>query len=139
MVIGAVEQTFAFIKPDGMSNGHKEAILNQIQARGYKVVRSIEKQLAREEAASFYDYHVGQVYYEQYATFMSSGPVLIMILEGENIIEGWREMMGPTNPIKARRDAPMSIRAKYGSMTTRNAVHGSSSETSARRGIDFFF
>ncbi|KAJ1977807.1 hypothetical protein H4R34_003440 [Dimargaris verticillata] len=135
----ADEQTLAIIKPDAMAEGHKEAIVHQIEARGYAIVASMEKTLAREEAAQFYVHLKGQMYYDAYVDFMSSGPVYIMTLKGDNVVNGWREIIGPTNPMKAKRDVPMSVRAKFGTMTTRNAVHGSNSENAARRGIEFFF
>ncbi|KAJ1653121.1 hypothetical protein IWQ61_006688, partial [Dispira simplex] len=136
---GGVKRTFACIKPDAMLENRKDEIVKQILARGYRILASQERQLSYEEAANFYSYHAGQIYYAQYVGFMSSGPVYMMLLEGEDVVDGWREMMGPTNPIKARRQAPMSIRAKFGDITTRNAVHGSSSDTAAQRAIDIFF
>ncbi|KAJ1926539.1 hypothetical protein IWQ60_003714 [Tieghemiomyces parasiticus] len=133
------ERTLVFIKPDAMAAGHKAAIVAQIEARGFRITHSLEKHMSREEAAAFYILYKGQIYYDLYVDFMSSGPVSIMVLEGENVIAGWREMMGPTNPLKAKRSAPMSIRARFGTITTRNAVHGSNSEGSVARGIEFFF
>ncbi|KAJ1965534.1 hypothetical protein IWQ62_002645 [Dispira parvispora] len=134
-----MKRTFACIKPDAMSENRKDDIVKQILARGYRILASQERQLSHDEAAEFYSYHAGQIYYDQYVGFMSSGPVYMMLLEGEDVVDGWREMMGPTNPIKARRHVPMSIRAKFGNITTRNAVHGSSSDTAAQRAIDIFF
>ncbi|KAJ1917825.1 hypothetical protein IWQ60_007672 [Tieghemiomyces parasiticus] len=133
------ERTLVFIKPDAMAAGHKAAIVAQIEARGFRITHSLEKHMSREEAAAFYILYKGQIYYDLYVDFMSSGPVSIMVLEGENVIAGWREMMGPANPLKAKRSAPMSIRARFGTITTRNAVHGSNSEGSVARGIEFFF
>lgn len=133
------ERTLALIKPDAMSKGHKDAILQLVRDAGFTIVE--EKQLTqkREIANAFYMEHFGKGFYEDLTEWMSSAPIYAMVLEKENAVKAWRELAGPTNSEKAREISPKSIRALYGEDGSHNAVHGSDSLASAAREIDLLF
>ncbi|KAJ3183145.1 hypothetical protein HDU87_007568, partial [Geranomyces variabilis] len=135
------ERTLALIKPDAFAAGHRDAILERIRAKGFKVVAEKEVELTRDQAREFYKEHDGQAFYEELVTWMSTPdlPIYAMVLERDTAITAWRELAGPTNSIKAREIAPESIRALYGKDGSKNAVHGSDSPQSAEREIRIVF
>mmetsp|Transcript_20330 Transcript_20330/g.24353 ORF Transcript_20330/g.24353 Transcript_20330/m.24353 type:complete len:309 (+) Transcript_20330:55-981(+) len=134
-----MEKTYAMIKPDAVSAGASENILQEIELAGFSVITKSRVKLTPQRAAEFYAEHKGKHFYENLVSFMSSGPVIGLVLAKENAISEWRSLMGPTNSQIAREQKPSCLRAKYGTDGTQNACHGSDSVTSAAREIRFFF
>lgn len=136
-----VGTTLAIIKPDAVAKGLSDAIKLRIRDEGFTIVQEKLIQLNRTSAEEFYAEHYGKPFFERLTTFMSSGPVRVLILSRANAIKAWRQLMGPTNVTTAKQQAPTSLRALFGneSESTNNAVHGSDSEASAQREIHFFF
>ena len=131
------EKTLAIIKPDCI---HKLGEIFEVITREQFIICNAKMlQLTERQAGEFYIEHAGKPFFDNLVTFMVKGPVVVIEMKGENAVQAWREMLGPTNSAQARRDAPLSIRAQFGTDTTRNACHGSDSVESANREIDFFF
>ncbi len=124
------------IKPDAVKNGHIGAILNDITAGGFKIVAMKYTQLSAEKAGEFYAVHKERPFYGELVSFMSSGPIVAVILEKDNAIEDFRNLIGNTDPAKA--DAG-TIRNKYAKSIDANAVHGSDSDENAAIEGNFFF
>lgn len=120
----AIERTCALIKPDAVLAGHAEQIIEMITANGLTVKQISEKQLSKEEAENFYAIHKEKPFFDDLVTFMTSGPIVALELEGEDAIKKWRTLMGSTNPENA---AEGTIRKLFGTSVTQNAVHGSDS------------
>jgi nucleoside-diphosphate kinase len=116
------------IKPDAVRNGHIGAILEQINAAGFKIVAMKYTKLSAEKAGEFYEVHKERPFYGELVEFMSSGPIVAAILEKDNAVEDFRTLIGATNPADA---APGTIRAKYATSIGENAVHGSDSDENA--------
>lgn len=131
-----MERTFAMVKPDGVQRGLAGQIISRFETRGYKFVGLKLMQISRELAETHYGEHKGKGFFEPLVSHIISGPVVAMVLEGKDVIQGAREMMGATNPAKA---APGTIRATYGIDVGRNIIHGSDSVASAEREIGLFF
>ncbi|XP_067127684.1 nucleoside diphosphate kinase homolog 5-like [Centruroides vittatus] len=132
-----IEQTLAIIKPNAFDRA--EEIEDIIRNEGFIIIQRKELQLTPDEAAKFYAEHEGKPFFENLVLFMSSGPIVVMVLAKENAITHWRHVMGPTQINNAKEFRPESIRALYGQDDLHNAVHGSDSITSAEREIHFFF
>tara|TARA_B100000965_G_scaffold123387_1_gene102090 strand:- start:2008 stop:2415 length:408 start_codon:yes stop_codon:yes gene_type:complete len=132
----ALEQTLSIIKPDAISKGFAEQICERLEDAGLKIISKKSLHLSEEEAEGFYIEHKGKPFFPDLITFMTSGPIQVQILEGDNAISNYREVMGNTNPKEA---APGTIRADFADSIDANAVHGSDSETSAEREISYFF
>jgi len=130
------DRTFTMIKPDGVANGYTGAILNKIIEGGFKVVAMKYLQLSSERAGEFYAIHKERPFYGELVKYMSSGPIIAVILEKENAIEDFRTLIGATDPAKA---APGTIRKLYAKDISANAVHGSDSNENAAIEGDFFF
>ncbi|KKX49267.1 nucleoside diphosphate kinase [Sphingobacterium sp. IITKGP-BTPF85] len=124
------------IKPDAVANGHIGAILNDIIAGGFKIVAMKYIQLTTETAGAFYAVHSARPFYGELVNFMTSGPIVAVILEKENAIEDFRTLIGATNPAEA---AEGTIRNKYAKSIDANAVHGSDSDENAQIEGAFFF
>lgn len=124
----ANNRTLTMIKPDAVRNGHIGAILEQINAAGFKIVAMKYTKLSEEKAGEFYAVHRERPFYGELVEFMSSGPIVAAILEKENAVEDFRKLIGATNPADA---APGTIRAKYATSIGENAVHGSDSDENA--------
>jgi nucleoside diphosphate kinase len=133
------EFTLAMIKPDAVSAGKAQEIVNRVQYEGFVVVEREEMKLNKERAESFYAEHKGKGFFGELVEFMTSGSIVAMKLERENAIKTWRTVMGPTNFEVAKQEAPDSVRALYATNMTKNASHGSDSAESAKRELDFFF
>ncbi|KAI8844946.1 nucleoside diphosphate kinase [Chytridium lagenaria] len=133
-----VEQTLALIKPDAYPE-KKEAIMESIRGDGFRVVREEEVVFTKEIAEEFYKEHLGKGFYEELTNWMSSAPIYAVVLEKEGAIAAWRALAGPTNSEKARETSPDSIRARFGTDGSKNAVHGSDSPASAEREIKVVF
>ena len=130
------EQTLSIIKPDAVAANHIGAILARFEKSGLKIVAAKMLHLSLEQAKAFYAVHAHRPFFLELVTFMIEGPVLVMVLEGENAIMKNRELMGATNPKEA---APGTIRADFAKSIERNAVHGSDSAETARKEVPFFF
>ncbi|MFO6424894.1 nucleoside-diphosphate kinase [Motilimonas sp. KMU-193] len=132
----AVETTFSIIKPDAVKRNLIGTIYQRFEQAGLKIVASKMLQLNPEQAAGFYAEHLGRPFYEPLIGFMTSGPIMVQVLEGEDAIAKNREIMGKTNFEEA---APGTIRADFATSVRENCVHGSDSPESAQREISFFF
>lgn len=138
-VLRPYERTFAMIKPDAVSSvGAVPAILEAIAGINLSVVYTKLVQLTDETAAAFYAEHSARPFFPRLKQFMTSGPVLVMVLEGTDAIRSWRLLMGPTNTQAAEKEAPNSLRARFGTDGTMNATHGSDAVHTAMREIDFW-
>ena len=131
-------RTYAMIKPDAVASGNIPEILSAISSSSLSVITSKLVNLDDDTINQFYSEHKDRPFFPNLKSFMISGPSLALVLEGTNAVPAWRELAGPTNTQKAIEEAPNSLRAKYGSDGTRNAVHGSDGVNSATREIDFF-
>ena len=132
----ALERTFSIIKPDAVERNLIGEIYHRIEKAGLRIVGAKMLQLDDEKAGGFYAEHAERPFYNDLVSFMTSGPVLVSVLEGENAIAKHREIMGATNPKEA---AEGTIRADFASSIDENAVHGSDSAESAAREISYFF
>lgn len=132
----AVERTLSIIKPDAVAKNAVGAILDRFEKAGLRVVSVKMKQLSKAEAEGFYTEHKGRGFFDDLVSFMTSGPVVVQVLEGEGAIAKNRELMGATDPKKAEAG---TIRADFADSIDANAVHGSDSESSAVREISYFF
>lgn len=130
------EKTLSIIKPDAVAKQTIGAILSRFEAAGLKIIDLQMIHLTAQQAEGFYAEHKGKGFFNDLITFMTSGPVTIQVLEGENAIEENRKLMGATNPHEAE---PGTIRADFSDSIDANAVHGSDSAESALREISFFF
>lgn len=130
------QRTLTIIKPDAVEAGHAGDIIKIYEANHFKIAAARLVNLTRQEAEGFYAVHRGKGFFESLTTFMSSGPALVMVLEGENAIARLREVMGATNPANA---APGTIRKLYATSIERNAVHGSDAPETAAFEIGYFF
>jgi nucleoside-diphosphate kinase len=131
-----IEQTLAIIKPDAVSRGLVGVILARVEAQGFRVRALKLMQLSKPAAQEFYQVHAQRPFYESLTTYMSSGPVVPMLLERDNAIQSLRDLMGATDPQKA---APGTIRHDYGENIERNAIHGSDAPATAAVEVAFFF
>jgi nucleoside-diphosphate kinase len=130
------ERTFLMIKPDGVQRGLAGDILKRIENKGFKIVAMKMVVISEEMARNHYSEHQGKPFFNDLVGFITSGPVVAMVLEGEKVIEGVRTLMGKTDPKKSN---PGTIRGDFGIHLSRNVVHGSDSPGSARREISIFF
>ncbi|WP_457625769.1 nucleoside-diphosphate kinase [Persephonella sp.] len=132
----SVERTLMLIKPDAVKKGVEGKIIAHVQEKGFKLVALKKLKLTKEQAGQFYYVHRERPFYDELCEFMSSGPIVAMVWEGENAIERIREIMGATNPEEAEEG---TLRKLYGTNIGENAVHGSDSKESADFEIPFFF
>ena len=131
-----MERTFAIIKPDAVERNLIGKILERIESNGFKIAGMKKAQLSQKEAKGFYYVHKERPFFDSLTEFMCSGPVVLLILEKENAITAWRDLMGATNPSDAK---PGTIRHKFGTELEKNVVHGSDSPESAERELNIFF
>lgn len=132
----AIERTLSIVKPDAVAKNVIGEIYNRFEKAGLKIVAAKMKQLTPADAARFYAVHEGKPFYDDLVAFMTSGPVMIQVLEGDNAIALNRELMGATNPQEA---APGTIRADFAQSIDANAVHGSDAPETAEYEIGVFF
>jgi nucleoside-diphosphate kinase len=132
----AVERTISIIKPDAVAKNVIGDIYNRFEKAGLRIVAARMLQLSREQAGEFYAVHKERPFYKDLVDFMTSGPVMVQILEGEDAIAKNRELMGATNPQEA---APGTIRADHAKTVDENAVHGSDGPDTAAVEMAFFF
>jgi len=131
-----MEQTLSIIKPDAVERNLIEEIKSIFTKNGLKIVNSKKIHITKEEAAEFYKVHQSKPFYNDLCNYLSSGPIFVMILEGNNAVAANRKLMGATNPKDAE---PNTIRKLYGISIDKNSVHGSDSVENAKIEIDFFF
>jgi nucleoside-diphosphate kinase len=131
-----IEKTFVMVKPDGVQRGLIGRIILRFEDRGFKIIAMKMMRIPKELAERHYEEHEGKGFYEPLLSYITSGPALCMVLEGENAVAGVRAMMGKTNPQDA---TPGTIRGDFSQVTGRNIVHGSDSSESAKREINLFF
>ncbi len=132
----AIEQTLSIIKPDAVEANNIGQILSRFEKAGLKIVASKMLFLSQEQAKGFYAVHAQRSFFQELVDFMTTGPVLILVLQGENAVSKNRDLMGATNPKDA---APGTIRADFAKSIEKNAVHGSDSKENAKTEIAFFF
>lgn len=130
------ERTLAIIKPDAVRRNVVGDIITAITHAGFRIVGMKLVRLTKEQAESFYEVHRGRPFFEELTRFMSSGPVVVMVLEKERAVEEFRALIGATDPVEA---APGTIRRRFGTSKGENAIHGSDSPENAVREIAFFF
>ncbi|MDD3398855.1 MAG: nucleoside-diphosphate kinase [Candidatus Methanomethylophilaceae archaeon] len=131
-----MERTYLMVKPDGVQRGLMGEIVSRLEKKGFKPVGMKLTRIPRELAETHYGEHKGKPFYTPLIDYITSGPVLAMVWEGENVVEVCRQMMGKTNPKDA---APGTIRGDFAVQTGRNIIHGSDSVESANREISLFF
>ncbi|MBM3444771.1 MAG: nucleoside-diphosphate kinase [Bacteroidetes bacterium] len=129
-------RTFTMIKPDAFASQYTGAILQQIEAAGFKIVAMKATRLSESKAGEFYAVHKERPFYGELVAFMSSGPIVAAILEKENAVEDFRKLIGATNPANAEEG---TIRKKFARSVGENAIHGSDSNENAKIEGDFFF
>ena len=130
------EQTLSIIKPDAVERNLNEEIKQEFKKNGFKISKEKKIKLEKNEAEKFYQVHQSKAFYNDLCSYLSSGPIVVMILERENAILENRKLMGATDPTKADEG---TIRKKYGISIDKNSVHGSDSSENAKIEIDFFF
>ncbi|MDI6699418.1 MAG: nucleoside-diphosphate kinase [Candidatus Saccharicenans sp.] len=130
------EKTLAIIKPDAIKKKVAGKIIQRIEDEGFEILGLKMLRLTKDEAKKFYYVHKDKPFYESLTDFMSSGPVVVLLLEKDNAIKHWREVMGATDPAQAK---PGTLRRLYGFSVERNAVHGSDGPQTAEYEIGFFF
>lgn len=131
-----MEQTLSIIKPDAVERNLTEEIKSIFTKNGLKIINSKKIHISKEEAAEFYKVHQSKPFYNDLCAYLSSGPIFVMVLEGEDAVAKNRKLMGATNPKDAE---PNTIRKLYGISIDKNSVHGSDSVENAKIEIDFFF
>ena len=131
-----VEQTLSIIKPDAVERNLDSKIKYFFEKNDLKILKSKKVKISKEEASEFYKVHQTKLFYNDVCSYLSSGPIVVMILEGENAVAKNRELMGATDPLKAEEG---TLRKMYGISIDKNSVHGSDSLTNGKIEIDFFF
>ena len=131
-----IEQTLSIIKPDAVERNLENEIKEMFKNKGFIIIKDKKIHIAKSEAEQFYKVHETKPFYSDLCSYLSSGPIVVMVLEKENAVLGNRELMGATKPEDA---AEGTIRKKYGISIDKNSVHGSDSVDNAKIEIDFFF
>ena len=131
-----IEQTLSIVKPDAVERNLTENIKKVFTKNNLKIVQEKKIQISKEEAAEFYKVHQTKPFYERLCNYLSSGPITVMILEGEDAIKANRRIMGATDPKNAEEG---TIRKQYGLSIDKNSIHGSDSIENAKKEIEFFF
>ena len=131
-----LEQTLSIIKPDAVERNLENKIKTFFDNKNLKIIKSKKVKISKDEAAEFYKVHQTKPFYGELCNYLSSGPIVVMILEGENAVAKNREIMGATDPLKAEEG---TLRKMYGLSIDKNSVHGSDSKENAKIEIGFFF
>ena len=131
-----IEQTLSIIKPDAVERNLDNEIKEMFKNKGFNIIKEKKIQITKPEAEQFYKVHETKPFYNDLCTYLSSGPIVVMVLEKENAVLGNRELMGSTNPTDAEEG---TIRKKYGISIDKNSIHGSDSVDNAKIEINFFF
>lgn len=132
----AIQRTFSIIKPNAVKKNVIGSIYHRFESAGFRIIAAKMLHLTREQAEGFYAEHKGRPFFDGLVEFMTSGPIILQVLEGEDAIQRHRDLMGATNPDNALAG---TLRADYADSFTENAVHGSDSPESAAREIAYFF
>ena len=136
MIMSNTEQTLSIIKPDAVERNLDNEIKEMFKNKGFSILKEKKIQIEKPEAEKFYKVHETKAFYNDLCAYLSSGPIVVMVLEKENAVLANRELMGATNPTDADEG---TIRKKYGISIDKNSVHGSDSVENAKIEIDFFF
>ena len=131
-----IEQTLSIVKPDAVARNLENRIKFFFKEKNLKILKNKKVHITKEEAAEFYKVHQTKPFYKNLCNYLSSGPIVVMVLEGEGAIFKNRQIMGATDPLKAEEG---TLRKMYGLSIDKNSVHGSDSSESAKTEIDFFF
>ena len=131
-----IEQTLSIIKPDAVERNLDNKIKYFFQKNNLKILKSKKVKISKEEASEFYKVHQTKPFYNELCNYLSSGPIVVMVLEGENAVSRNRQLMGATDPLKAKDG---TLRKMYGISIDKNSVHGSDSLANGKIEIDFFF
>ena len=131
-----IEQTLSIIKPDAVERNLDNKIKYFFQKNNLKILKSKKVKISKEEASEFYKVHQTKPFYKELCNYLSSGPIVVMVLEGENAVSRNRQLMGATDPLKAKDG---TLRKIYGISIDKNSVHGSDSLANGKIEIDFFF
>ena len=131
-----MEQTLSIIKPDAIDRNLENNIKAFLEKNDLKILKSKKIKITKEEASEFYKVHQTKPFYNDLCNYLSSGPIIVMILEGEEVVSRNREIMGATDPLKAKEG---TLRKMYGISIDKNSVHGSDSLENAKKEIGFFF
>jgi len=131
-----IEQTLSIIKPDAIERNLENNIKNFFEKNNFKILKTKKVKVSKEEASEFYKVHQTKPFYGDLCNYLSSGPIVVMILEGENAISKNRQLMGSTDPMKAEEG---TLRKMYGLSIDKNSVHGSDSIENAKTEINYFF
>ena len=130
------EQTLSIIKPDAVERNLQDSIKNDFESRGFEIIKEKKIHISKNEAEQFYKVHETKPFYGELCNYLSSGPIIVMILQKENAVKENRSLMGATDPKEAEEN---TLRKKYGISIDKNSVHGSDSIENAKIEIDFFF
>lgn len=131
-----MQRTFSIIKPDAVRRGYTGGILSMVEAAGFRIAAMKKLSISKQQAAGFYAVHAARPFFDSLTTFMSSGPVYVMVLEKENAIAHLRKLMGATNPANAEEG---TVRKRFAGSIEENAMHGSDAEETAKFEIGYFF
>ena len=131
-----IEQTLSIVKPDSVERNLENIIKSFFKEKNLKILKNKKVHITKEEAAEFYKVHQTKPFYKNLCNYLSSGPIVVMVLEGEGAVFKNRQIMGATDPLKAEEG---TLRKMYGLSIDKNSVHGSDSAESAKTEIDFFF
>ena len=131
-----IEQTLSIIKPDAVERNLENKIKSFFQENNIKILKSKKIKISKEEACEFYKIHQAKPFYDKLCNYLSSGPIVVMILEGEGVVSKHRLLMGATDPAKAEEG---TLRKMYGVSIDKNSIHGSDSVENGKIEIDFFF
>ena len=131
-----IEQTLSIVKPDAVERNLENKIKSFFKEKNLKILKSKKVHITKEEAAEFYKVHQTKPFYQNLCNYLSSGPILVMVLEGEEAVSINRQIMGATDPLKAKEG---TLRKMYGLSIDKNSVHGSDSVENAKTEIGFFF
>ena len=131
-----IEQTLSIVKPDAVERNLENRIKSFFKEKNLKILKNKKVHITQEEAAEFYKEHQTKPFYKNLCNYLSSGPIVVMVLEGEGAVFKNRQIMGATDPLKAEEG---TLRKMYGLSIDKNSVHGSDSAENARTEIDFFF
>ena len=134
--MSSIEQTLSIIKPDAVERNLESQIKSFFEKNNLKIIKSKKVKISKEEASEFYKVHQTKPFYNQLCEYLSSGPIIVMILEGDNAVQKNRELMGATNPANANEG---TLRKMYGVSIDKNSVHGSDSVENGKVEINFFF
>ena len=131
-----IEQTLSIVKPDAVERNLENRIKSFFKEKNLKIIKNKKVHITKEEAAEFYKVHQTKPFYQNLCNYLSSGPIMVMVLEGEEAVSRNRKIIGATDPVKAKDG---TLRKLYGLSIDKNSVHGSDSAESAKAEIDFFF